>query len=265
MDRIRQPLGAHRCCICRRWSRARQQGRPVSLQRQRIPRSPIRGVQDARRSGQRELPLPRRRTLVLARQQRRRSARLSFVARRSRCANYRSPAQDQAAHRSRRWRRRTGRWRTQLRPSSRRLRPDATHHTRRIRHLHALHRRHHRHAQGRDVRDGRHDRRLHHQRFPTGRRCAYHRGSARGICCHRHRRRGQSDHQHSQLPAHAWHGLVAWRIHPPPHGWQRHHIAISFARQRRTAHHCSERKGHQRRHRGRLVREAHRARPRGSH
>ena len=125
---------------------------PVPLQLERVPRSATRRVQAARRPGERELPLPRRRALVPARQRRRRGALLPHVARRPGRPRARAPARsckllvevdDGGAGTS------TERSATR---TSRRPRPDAPHRAPRGRHLHALHRRHDRHAQGRDVR-----------------------------------------------------------------------------------------------------------------
>ena len=62
-------------------ARPRLEDRAVPLQRQRVPRSPVRRVQDPRRPDQRELPLPRRGAVVPARQRRRRGAVLPHLAR----------------------------------------------------------------------------------------------------------------------------------------------------------------------------------------
>ena len=82
--------------------RPRLQGRAVPVQRQRVPRGAVRRVQDARRAGQRQLPLPRRGAVVPARQRRRRGVRVPFVARRPSRPGRRSPAEAQAADRGRR-------------------------------------------------------------------------------------------------------------------------------------------------------------------
>ena len=134
---------------------ADSQDRPVPLQRQRVPRGPLRRVQDARRAHQRELPVPRRRARVPARQRRRRGAGVPLLAGRPGRAHPRPPAEAEAARRGRRRWRRSGAHRPPLRGGPRQPRADAAHHPQRGRHLHAVHRRHHRHAQGRDVRHGR--------------------------------------------------------------------------------------------------------------
>ena len=57
-------------------ARARLQDRHLPLQRQRVPRDAVRRLQAARRAGERELPVPRRRAVVPARQRRRRGHRV---------------------------------------------------------------------------------------------------------------------------------------------------------------------------------------------
>ena len=84
---------------------ARRQGRAVPLQLPRVPRGPVRRHEAATRTGQRQLPLPRRGVAVPARQRRRRGARLPFVARRAGRRGGRPPAQAAAARRGRRRRR----------------------------------------------------------------------------------------------------------------------------------------------------------------
>ena len=92
----------------RRRARTRLQGRALPLQRQRVRRGAVRHVQAPRRPDQRQLPLPRRRTLVPARQLRCRGAGVPLLARRSRRQRRRPTPQAEAPHRGRRRRRPAG-------------------------------------------------------------------------------------------------------------------------------------------------------------
>ena len=65
---VRRTCRAARRRVHRGRARSRLQDRAVHVQRQRVPRGPVRGVQDPRRADQRQLPLPRRRAVVPARQ-----------------------------------------------------------------------------------------------------------------------------------------------------------------------------------------------------
>ena len=130
--------------------RARRKGRVVPLQRQRVHGGTVRHVQDARRRGQRELPVPRGRARLPPRQLRCRGAVLPQQPRRSRRQDPRSRAAREALDRGRR------RWctpgvRGALRGSDRDERPDAAHRALGRRHVLPLHRRHDRHAEGRHV------------------------------------------------------------------------------------------------------------------
>ena len=155
---LRAARRAARPGAARRRPRTPRQGRDVSLQLARVLRDELRGDEDPRRPDQRQLPLPRRRARLPARQRRRRGARLP-LARSATASRACAPGSRSCGCSSRST---TGPPPTAPRhvdgavrydELQRALAPGGAHRARGRRDLHALHRRHDGHAEGRDVRD----------------------------------------------------------------------------------------------------------------
>ncbi len=150
MARVRRACRPARERIDRRRAHAELEGGVVSLQLQRVHRRRVRHHEDARRSGQRELPLSRRRARVSARQLRRRGAVVSRLARRARRQGARPRADGEALDPGRRRIAAPG-LRGRLRRTDCSERSNGADRAQRRRSLLPLHRRHHRHAERRDV------------------------------------------------------------------------------------------------------------------
>ena len=134
------------------------QGRPLPLQRPRVPRVAVRGVQGRPGPGQHQLPLHRRRARLPVGQRRRGRRRVPRHVRRARRRRSATGCPGQALALGRRRHRARARLGHALRGRGRRRhRPSAVAPLgpRRRRPAPALHRRHHRHAQGRHVAPGR--------------------------------------------------------------------------------------------------------------
>jgi hypothetical protein len=240
--------------------RARLEDRALPVQRLRVSRGPVRRLQGPPRPDQHQLPLPRRRAPLSARQLRLRGRGLPHEPLRSRGARHAAlsegPALDPGGRRRGAHRGRRG-----LRGPDREPRPRAAHRPLRGRHLHALHGRHDRPAQGRDVLHGGHRPELPRVGLPGSRD-----GAPDGRAPDRAARRdglagGPGRGLDSRMSDDARYRRLGGHHDAPPRRGDRRRAGEPVARSARALVHRRAREGHDARDRGRRLREADAPRP----
>ncbi len=258
LGRVRPAGQRHRRHPARSWRHRAGQGGAVPLQRPRVHRVDVRGVQGRAGADQHQLPVHGRRARLPVGQRRLRGGRLPRRVHRHDRAHPRPGPRRRHLAVGRRRPRRVPRVGDPLRagrqqPRRRRARRARVGPQRRPA-AHDLHGRHHRHAQGRDVAAGRPVPHAGHPDEPgvQGGRGRRPRRRARGGAGPGHRR-------HAGVPAHARHGPLH-AAHHAVAGRQHRAARRPQAQHRGAARHHRGREGQLDRHRGRRLRAPDRSR-----